>query len=87
MGDLPKPDSNTLTQSFGQSSTGVVGGGSIVPHTNVSRDQSSYAQYQQQQILQQFRVQKQMQADPALSSMYDASPESMPPGGKRKADE
>jgi len=101
MGDLPKPDSNTLTESFegdnpasaaaaptGPGSTRAAaaaaaaassaalstlseaalaaGGG---PDALTTHD--SYAEYQQQMIIQQYRMQKQLQTDPCLNSMYD----------------
>jgi len=76
MGDLPKPDVNTLTESFGGDNSGGVAAARPPPenHESVlppSSTRDHYAEYQQQMILQQYQMQMQMQGDPGLSAMYD----------------
>ena len=96
MGDLPKPDSNTLTESFegdnpasataaptGPGSTRAAAASSAALSTlseaalaagggpDALTTHDSYAEYQQQMIIQQYRMQKQLQTDPCLNSMYD----------------
>ena len=74
MGDLPKPDSNTLTESFENgvpaSATAASAAGASAQKVAHSKQSDDYAEYQRKMIMQQYSHQKQLHTDPSIDLMY-----------------